>query len=324
MPKISRAHHFVPQFMLAGFTDDGTRNGFLWVSDFKAVKQWKSRPINVGHERDYYQVRSEGVSPDLVERALGHVESAAAPVIAHVMSSETFPDDPQQRADLLLFISLLATRVPSAREMVNSAADTLNKAMLRAALGSRERWEALENRAAKAGYIPNDVLSYERALEMLDSDAFTVRASQDYHLATMLEGALAIFPLLQKRRWSVLLSAAGRFVCSDRPVVVAFTRPKPAIWSPGFGVQETEVTMPLSRNSMVVGSWDSEPGTLPLNYRQIARHNSRALRHASRFVFSARQDSPWLDAEGQARTNILEVSQHGGQRLGLDPATEAR
>jgi hypothetical protein len=37
-----RAHHFVPQCWLAGFTETGERNGRLWVTDLKKRKQWQS------------------------------------------------------------------------------------------------------------------------------------------------------------------------------------------------------------------------------------------------------------------------------------------
>jgi len=131
----------------------------------------------------------------------------------------------------------------------------------------------------------------------------------------MLEGAQAIFPLLLQRRWSVLLSPAGRFVCSDRPVVVVFTRPKPPIWAPGFGLPDTEVTVPISKNVMLVGSWDGVPATISLTYRQIARYNSRTIQHASRFAFSAQRDVPWLDRQNKTRTNLLEASpSYAGRR----------
>jgi len=69
--------------------------------------------------------------------------------MAELVKKTAFPKDPLQRADLLFFLSLLATRVPSARELIDHATDTFNKALLKAALGTRERWEALEMSAVK-------------------------------------------------------------------------------------------------------------------------------------------------------------------------------
>jgi hypothetical protein len=183
-------------------------------------------------------------------------KSAAAPVVAEVIRNRCVPQDGESRADLLFFLSLLATRVPAAREAVDRAIDTFNKALLKAPLQSRERWEQLEIAAEQEGIIKADTkLSYDRAIEMLDQNVFTFKASRSFQLAAMLEGAQTIYPYFVERRWSVLVSPAGRFLCSDRPVVVVFTRPKPLIMSPGFGLPDTEI----SGNLMLVEAGRQDP-----------------------------------------------------------------
>ena len=65
---IARSHHYVPAFYLAGFTDTGTRDGFLWVSDRETERTWRSKPDEAGCERDFYRIYLEGLRPDAVER----------------------------------------------------------------------------------------------------------------------------------------------------------------------------------------------------------------------------------------------------------------
>ncbi|AFM40270.1 hypothetical protein Desaci_1240 [Desulfosporosinus acidiphilus SJ4] len=37
-------HHYIPQFYLTNFSEDGTKNSKIWVTDQKLCKQWKLQP----------------------------------------------------------------------------------------------------------------------------------------------------------------------------------------------------------------------------------------------------------------------------------------
>jgi hypothetical protein len=54
-----RAHHFVPQCWLAGFTETGEKDGQLWVTDLHRRKQWLSSPVNSGRRRDFYRTSAD-------------------------------------------------------------------------------------------------------------------------------------------------------------------------------------------------------------------------------------------------------------------------
>jgi hypothetical protein len=60
----SKYHHFVPRFLLAGFTDDGTRDGWLQVYDRERGKWWPSKIERAGGEKF--------LNDQDVEAALGH------------------------------------------------------------------------------------------------------------------------------------------------------------------------------------------------------------------------------------------------------------
>jgi hypothetical protein len=64
-----RAHHFVPQFWLAGFTETGQKDGRLWITDLKKGKQWKSTPRKAGHRRDFYRFSDPQLDPVAAEKA---------------------------------------------------------------------------------------------------------------------------------------------------------------------------------------------------------------------------------------------------------------
>ena len=92
---VPRAHHFVPQCWLAGFTDTGDKSGRLWVTDLRRRKQWQSNPANAGHRRDFYRVADPRVDPLYFENAFGEIENSIAPVL-RTLYQEQRPPDPQE------------------------------------------------------------------------------------------------------------------------------------------------------------------------------------------------------------------------------------
>src|ERR1700733_14992029 len=86
-----RAHHFVPQCWLAGFTDNGQKDGRLFVTDLKRQKQWPSNPLNAGHQRDFYRVEDSDVEPVAYEKFFSQVESFIAPTFRELYDKPERP-----------------------------------------------------------------------------------------------------------------------------------------------------------------------------------------------------------------------------------------
>jgi len=84
MPGIARAHHFVPQFLLANFTPSMKRDDKLWVTDLGTGRQWPSSPEKTGHQKDFYRVEHSSLKPDFFETVLSDIEGRAAPVATDV------------------------------------------------------------------------------------------------------------------------------------------------------------------------------------------------------------------------------------------------
>jgi hypothetical protein len=74
MPPEARAHHYVPQCWLAGFTESGQKDGKLWQTDLDAQRQWPTNPLNAGHQRDYYRLSDPRKDPLAVEKKLSEIE----------------------------------------------------------------------------------------------------------------------------------------------------------------------------------------------------------------------------------------------------------
>jgi hypothetical protein len=108
-----RAHHFVPQFWLAGFTDTGEKNGRLWVTDLKRKKQWITNPQNAGHRRDFYRVSDPAFKdPVAFEKAFAAIEGAIAPLF---QALDRQPRGPyfHEWESLFTYIAIQWMRVPA-------------------------------------------------------------------------------------------------------------------------------------------------------------------------------------------------------------------
>src|SRR5712671_5743609 len=110
-----RAHHYVPQFWLARFTESGDKEGRLWVTDFKRHKQWSSTPANTGHRRDFYRISDDfRVDPVIVEKFYSRIEDLIAPVLKTLDEERCGPIKPELEA-LCVFMALQWARVPAFR-----------------------------------------------------------------------------------------------------------------------------------------------------------------------------------------------------------------
>lgn len=308
MPKIARAHHFVPQFLLAGFTPSGSKNDRLWTFDRHTGKQWRTTPENVANRKDYYRVNLAGVAPDAIEIALNKMESDASNVIREILRIRAIPDG-NDYLTLINFIALMSVRVPIGREMINRGVDTIYKLLLKAALRTPETWKAQLDQARSAGVdIDEEAVSYQSMRSSLEVEKYTFVADQNWQIKTMLELMWKLVPSLIPRKWCLAISDSGSFVCSDRPVIVRFTQPKPAIASPGLMLKDTEVTFPLSRHVLLIGSWAPfKNETMPLTRKNVAFYNSITIKRCQRFLFSSAKDFCWLDNERKVRYDLIHL-----------------
>src|SRR5713101_4902026 len=109
--KLARRHHFLPQFYLAGFTYSASRDDFLWVLDQSEAKQWRARPAEIAHQRDFYRVDLPGVAPDSIERAFSIFEARAAPIVKRVIDTRHLPSG-EDFVVLLNLIAWIAVKIP--------------------------------------------------------------------------------------------------------------------------------------------------------------------------------------------------------------------
>lgn len=279
----ARAHHFVPQCWLAGFTDSGEKDGRLWVTDLKRKRAWQSTPVNTGHRRDFNRIDRPNASDPLVaERALGDVENQVAPILK-VLNREVREPSAIERDYLLEFMALQFIRTPSFRATIDRTVD----AKFQTALSNEENWE----RALRENGIP---------LDRPDVEYSTVKASIQkgepfysgdnlYYLLYGAKFAEDIAATFRARYWNWIIDQRGGFIGSDNPVGLD----GPGNGPMGFN-KAVVVVYPVCRHLLMCGFHHREPSR-DASRKLVAKYNTFAMLGADEQVYSHKEDFEWLD-----------------------------
>ncbi|WP_426176105.1 DUF4238 domain-containing protein [Massilia sp. TWR1-2-2] len=261
---LARKHHYVPQCYLAGFTDNGRKDGWLNARRLDGVAAFPSRPQGVGAERDFNRVDIDGHRLDALETALSKFENELAPILAAVAKSRTFPaaDD----LNLILNLaSLLHARHPEVRKRIKSANTDLAMNIMRTVTNNTARWEHEMKAAQDAGYMdPAEQLCYEDAKDFIDRGEFTVEADPTRQHVFEFDAQDAALKKLGKMSWSLFVSGEFDFISTDRPVTIRSRGRHAAAAPAGLADADAEVLFPLHRKpyfsvSMIIQhrSWSS-------------------------------------------------------------------
>jgi hypothetical protein len=306
MDKPKKKHHFVPKSHLAGFTKKESVDSILWVFDQETGEQRESKPNSEGFEKYLYKVELPDVPHDALEDTFMHVEAKTAPIIKNVRSTLEMPTG-NDFIWLMNYVALQFARTPSRIEAVSKPMEKIAKTVMQMSVSTREWYEKMIQDLKKAGREISDDLSYEEIQDfVMNEDRYVVTVDNNTKLNNMLTVIDAIIPTLINRQWSVLCCppTVGDFICSDNPVSLHWTNGqlRNGIFdSPGHGLPNTEVSIPLSSRVMLIGRFNNHQpssGIVP-NKRMLAALNSFTGMYSSRFIFTRKKDFYWLSNENK-------------------------
>lgn len=274
-----RKHHYLPKSYLAAWTDSGTIDGQVQVIDKFKGKAWAVKPVNAAKETDLYMIDVSEVVGDIeateIESFFGKIEDAAAPVIKRMISGDPMPDT-ADRESLMAFLAVLTLRVPARLRWID---EFLRKPV-----------ETVYRRLAAEGKLPEpeDPDLALKMKEWFDQGLISIEIKQNARLDMMMAGVPTLAQLLTLRRWTVLRAqnGAGDLVCTDHPVLLEWIKRAPEGASPGFGLENTAVFVPLSPSTALLGLWNAEPKNATLTEKQVTFWNGELLGLVDRFVFS--------------------------------------
>jgi len=289
-----RRHHFVPKCWLAGFTESGTNDGRLWVTDLSRRKQWTTTPENAGHIRDFYRLSEPTPDPVVVEKFFSELESQVAPILKSIDTERRPPNDDERDA-LLHFMAYQWVRVPRFRPFALETLESIARQKLAEELQSRDTWLAAQKKAGMDPDAPG--ADYESMKRFFESGEFNITAETDWYMQRAFKDADRIVALLRERYWGTSLTANGRLIASDNPVVL--DGPKGQM----VGFKNAEVVLyPVSRHVFLTGTLERIRRP-PFNFNYFGSLNTMMLLRADAQVYSHIPDFSWLDEQRKHQTD---------------------
>lgn len=263
-----RRHHYVPQFWLKKFAENGT----LCVVDPSGDQP--PRRGDAGDEafvRDLYATYAEFRSGDsssetevsvLWEHVVAVFENRAAPPFTRLIrdrngSTPVLSD--LERYWISVLVTLQFMRVPSHFDAVRSSGDALAQmfAMSLASLGPPREWMT-DDECREAGFDRADLEGLNWKPESFGPDGeFTVSIDRKTDVPSMLEHAFdpAIVSLVFSRSWVVIKFPDGGLTLPLRDGVYLRTGNAGGLYgSPGLGTAE-EIWVPMSPDTLLVMHW---------------------------------------------------------------------
>ncbi len=299
-----RHHHYVSAFHLAGFTDDGTKTGRLYVIDRELSREWASSPVGTAKKRDYNAVEAR---PDqnVVERAFAKIEGQAAGVFQEIVRTRKIPDRPALDC-LINYVALAATRVPRSREVAAAIADRIPKDQFRQVFEAPGAFEKISQEFAALG-IEMDQKGFSQLREHLLGDEVQMSMDQTTMVMTTFQAAAEFVPHLRQRRWmlAILNDDAPDLICSDCPVSVVPPANIPLRKMPDLRDHDTLVILPLNKRMAALGTYMKAKPVTTTGRFEVASLNRYAAESA-RQVFHAGGDFAIL---GPDRQSILDKPQ---------------
>lgn len=286
----SRHHHYLSQCYLKGFTQGNAKNSKLTVLDLKDNTKFETIPRNVGGMRDFNRVDIDGVDPDIVEKTQSNFEGEVATALKKL--EEEFNFSGETKNVILELIGMLAIKSPERRKHLAEPQVKIAKMMMAMTFESKERWESQVAQVKEsAGEDVSGSATFEEMKALFERGAFDVSVSREHQIHMELVGMQEIIKLLHKRDWVLLRAGgeSGEFITTDNPVSLTFNNPASAPFiSPGFGLPDTMVYFPVSKNLALVGEFGGKNCVQVANKQLVAILNSKMIANGYRRVIASK------------------------------------
>jgi hypothetical protein len=286
--------HYVPQFYLAGFTDQRTGSGVLHVADVQNGTVRPGSPKNEAAITDFYRLDSRE-APEAAESALSAIEDATAPIIREIEDTLTLPPDQKRLATLLMFMAVQHNRVPRVRRKIEDFYGEIGHTLLALVTRTPEAFDQTIKGIEAATGTSMARASREDLVAALPNIKFGV--DQTTLVGEALATAEAVLVELARRRWILVTAASGvpDFVTCDNPVVLVPTRAaletREARFRLSLSLDATTVLYPLTARLALCGTREGRAGdrsVVAATFEQVTAVNCAIVLAAERFVYSRR------------------------------------
>lgn len=268
-----RKHHFVPQFYLRRFTDNDEK--ICVIEKAQSPRDWYTSTENTGAKRDYHTLDWMDAEADTehIEKNLATIEGNQNELLKSIIED---PDSCMSRKkELSSFIALMHLRVPEHRNFIERMLS--------------ESVAAVGRNLLRNGKLPEMPESLKKLAEENNGDIFCPQISNWKIMEFMFDDRFQaqIINLCSSMNFR-LLSTDGEleFITSDTPVVLFdrdYEKKKP--YGSSFGMKSIQVSIPLSKSSVLVLDRESEEACFVADSSTVREFNRRMTINAKNYIF---------------------------------------
>lgn len=281
-------HHFVPQFYLQGFVD-AQNPPFMWIYRKDGGPIIKSSVKDTAVHSHYYSFKTKSGKRDSqsMEKFFSEIEGNTAAVFKKILNKEELDND--QRSIFSAFLAFTFTRVPNYREnMIDKPTGELMKKMQIMMASHKEHFEThIRNYEAKTGN-KIDIPIEEMRQYILKGNYDIKVGNPEYSLGFTLRTAEELAAIFHQMKWAFFETSDDLyFLSSDNPLYYIDPTYKPgSFYGVGLLNKNIEVTFPISKSLMFLGTWEGPDGYLPATDKIRDMLNRRTIISAKDFVFA--------------------------------------
>lgn len=266
---LKREHHFVPQFYLKQWSNDGLKiQGYPLLVPRDHEIRWKLRSIrSVARLTDLYTSTSGGTDSDEVEKWFQtEFEDPAVPVFRKIAADEQLASSDWEA--LVRFAGMQSTRTIAGYVRVVDRVSKYGESLLQSTLAasvkqlerSRQKGRAFESPAASSAFpisvspipAPDGNGGYLKA-------EFTI--GRELFLWDLREMLPRLLPKLLKRRWTIVRPSAGmEWITSDDPfIALRYNTPADYSFTGGWAKSRGDLFLPLTPNHLLFAPLHDRP-----------------------------------------------------------------
>ncbi|MGD0378005.1 MAG: DUF4238 domain-containing protein [Streptosporangiaceae bacterium] len=268
---VGARHHRVPRFHLERFANNGLQ---IATVDRRTGARRVAAIRETAVERDFYTaINTDGQKDGKTEHLLTHIEGNAARAIRNILNPvfRLFPPQPQDRADLCLFLAFQKVRGRLTRKRIELLGDLWAHLHIPGNMTADQA--AVWLQANDEDITPESVQDLlELSASMSDLEFIP---DPNEHLRVMGDLALRISELLLPRPWWIAEYDAPALLTSDEPVGLHFRdRSCPPGHDRGIAYAD-EIWFPLDPQRLLILGMPDDP--LPEQRVSVSTETARTV-----------------------------------------------
>lgn len=297
MTQTSKKHHYLPQFYIAGFTNE---DGDVFVLEHETGKINKQSKNGTFHKYKYYTVdftkhekrdpevaqrmrKALGIEnvdtskvkeyPDMIEDLLGESETLAAPIIKKLITREQIYDT--EKIELSTFIAFMYTRNPAFHNFATKMEERMMEESIQKVFSKKDTLRESYNEMLKEG---KDIkVSLEDVLKFVEEKKYKIEIPKELNIQTMLIGTSTIDRILYNKTWLILEAPKDTsFITNNNPVFIDHPIvDEKGPFAVGFETPGAQVFFPLSKECLLVMMNTSRGRTI--GYKKVDKVRVREL-----------------------------------------------